>query len=66
MMKKAVRHLPIFVACLLWATSCSQDSANPAPTPGSGTPTNTSWTIPQDQVFDGGPGKDGIPSVDNP
>lgn len=24
------------------------------------------WTIPSDEVFDGGPGKDGIPSVDNP
>lgn len=24
------------------------------------------WLVPQDQVFDGGPGKDGIPSIDNP
>ena len=24
------------------------------------------WIIPTDEVFDGGPGKDGIPSVDNP
>jgi len=24
------------------------------------------WLIPTDQVFDGGPGRDGIPSVDNP
>ena len=24
------------------------------------------WTIPVDEVFDGGPGKDGIPSIDNP
>ena len=24
------------------------------------------WLIPNDEVFDGGPGKDGIPSVDNP
>jgi len=24
------------------------------------------WLIPADQVFDGGPGRDGIPSVDNP
>ncbi len=24
------------------------------------------WIIPSDQVFDGGPGKDGIPSIDNP
>lgn len=24
------------------------------------------WTIPNDEVYDGGPGKDGIPSLDNP
>lgn len=24
------------------------------------------WLIPQDEVFDGGPGKDGIPAIDNP
>ncbi|MCH7723687.1 MAG: DUF3179 domain-containing protein [Bacteroidetes bacterium] len=24
------------------------------------------WLIPKDEVFDGGPGRDGIPSVDNP
>ncbi len=24
------------------------------------------WLIPVDQIFDGGPGKDGIPSIDNP
>ncbi|MTE26874.1 DUF3179 domain-containing protein [Winogradskyella ouciana] len=29
------------------------------------TPSNT-WLIPSDQVRDGGPGKDGIPSIDNP
>lgn len=29
--------------------------------------TNTSlWTIPENEVRDGGPGKDGIPSIDNP
>jgi len=24
------------------------------------------WLIKKDEIFDGGPGKDGIPSVDNP
>ena len=28
--------------------------------------TSTEWLIPSDEVLDGGPGKDGIPSVDNP
>ncbi len=31
--------------------------------PPAGTP---SWLIPSNEVFDGGPGKDGIPSVDDP
>ena len=26
----------------------------------------TEWSIPSDLVFDGGPGQDGIPSIDNP
>jgi len=28
--------------------------------------TNSNWLIPVDEVKDGGPGKDGIPSIDNP
>lgn len=28
--------------------------------------TNSEWTIPTTAVFDGGPGKDGIPSIDSP
>jgi len=28
--------------------------------------TSTTWLIPANEVLDGGPGKDGIPSVDNP
>ena len=35
--------------------------------PGNGTiPGNTTWSIPSSQVFDGGPGKDGIPALVNP
>lgn len=29
-------------------------------------PAIDTWLVPQDEVFDGGPGKDGIPSVDAP
>jgi len=38
-------------------------------TPTGNSPTNPNlnqWDIPRDQVFDGGPGKDGIPALDNP
>jgi len=45
----------------LMTAGCSDaDDVNPA---GGGT---AGWLIPSDQVFDGGPGKDGIPSIDNP
>lgn len=27
---------------------------------------NAGWLVPKDEVVDGGPGKDGIPSIDNP
>ncbi len=50
--------LLLFVG-LLGLTSCSDDSDDSQ----SG---NSEWLIPSGEVFDGGPGKDGIPSVDNP
>ena len=66
-MKRSIKYIPLLLACLLWATSCNDNAANPTPQPGNGTPaTNNSWLIPQEQIFDGGPGKDGIPSIDNP
>ena len=37
-------------------TSCTDGS----------TSTTTGWLLPVDEVKDGGPGKDGIPSIDNP
>ncbi|RMF29140.1 MAG: DUF3179 domain-containing protein [Bacteroidetes bacterium] len=51
----------------VWATACSNDDnptpGNPPPPPGNPNPT---WLIPTNQVRDGGVGKDGIPSIDNP
>ena len=45
---------------------CTNDS--PTPDLSSGTPpsSNADWLIPANEVRDGGPGKDGIPSVDQP
>ncbi|TAK40289.1 MAG: DUF3179 domain-containing protein [Saprospiraceae bacterium] len=52
---------------LLAACNGNSDQVTPGPGPGPGPgPNDTSWLIPKDQVFDGGPGKDGIPSIDNP
>lgn len=58
-----------YFACLLFATflSCSDEEQ-----PTTSNPTGeefvdpNQWNVPQDEVFDGGPGKDGIPSIDDP
>ena len=39
---------------------------NPGPGGGSPPPTTQDWLIPKNQVFDGGPGRDGIPALENP
>lgn len=49
----------IFLITVLVFSSCSGDSE--------GTPSNTNdWLVDQDLVFDGGVGRDGIPSIDAP
>ena len=64
----------IYLFAILLIISCSEssndinDSAQP-PSNNNGTNSNTDtsiWSIPIDEVRDGGPGKDGIPSIDNP
>lgn len=51
--------MSVWVLGLLAA--CSQDDPGPARSS-----TEGEWAIPRTQVFDGGPGKDGIPSIDRP
>lgn len=52
--------------------SCSQDDPGSIPKPGGREDQNScqvgenGWTIPVNQIADGGVGKDGIPSIDNP
>ena len=57
----------IFLAILLaiFISSCGDDAVVVPPDVGSGVDLNK-WLVPQDEVLDGGPGKDGIPSVDDP
>ena len=53
----------LFVSLLVLSTGCS-NSDNQITSTGNLNPDE--WMIPENEVFDGGPGKDGIPSVDNP
>jgi hypothetical protein len=61
-----VPQLPqlIFVSLFLTVACGSED---PAPVNQTGGPSlGSSWSIPTDQIFDGGPGKDGIPALVDP
>lgn len=58
-MKKYILKLLV----LLLSVSCS---SNPNEDENQQSLNNTSWSIPINDVKDGGPGKDGIPSIDNP
>ena len=63
-MLKYIKFIIVPVTLLI---SCSDNSNPPVNnTPGSGSNSPNGWLIPQDQVFDGGPGKDGIPALLNP
>ncbi len=51
------------------AMSCSNEGGGTIGGGNNGTPDNNNdplWAIPQTEVFDGGPGKDGIPALSNP
>lgn len=55
-MNKLLFFLVIFTLCI---SACSDGQEDD-------TPINSDWLIPASQIFDGGPGLDGIPSVDEP
>ena len=56
----------IGLVCLMIFSSCSSNDFEPTTTSTSGNNFSNDWIIPQNEVFDGGVGKDGIPSIDNP
>jgi len=72
----SLHHLIRVLPLLLLFAACSPDDDSGPLTGGNdvnnnsgnpGNPGNTQdWLIPVGQVFDGGPGKDGIPSIDDP
>lgn len=51
---------------LLTIYSCADDSEPVIESPTAEVSDPNKWNVPRDEVFDGGPGKDGIPSIDNP
>jgi len=59
---KILMLLP-FMLMLMLCFNCSSDDDTLA---SNSTGDPSKWLIPSDEVFDGGPGKDGIPSVDSP
>ncbi len=46
--------------------SCSDESGPSTQNPLNNNNTDSDWLIPENLIFDGGPGKDGIPSIDEP
>jgi hypothetical protein len=57
--------IPIMLAITVSISSCETDNSSP----GSNNPSNNAggdWLIPQNEVRDGGPGKDGIPALQTP
>jgi hypothetical protein len=62
-------RLHLLAGCLLMAAcGVSDDNISlPNTPPGGNNPgSSNEWSIPREQVLDGGPGKDGIPSIDQP
>lgn len=46
--------------------SCDNDLISDSGGSNNPNDTSTTWLIPREDIFDGGPGKDGIPSIDKP
>lgn len=58
-------HLLKYVILMLTIIGC-QDTLDPGTSLNPNPSQTSEWLIPKHLVFDGGPGKDGIPSIDNP
>ncbi|HKJ33205.1 MAG TPA: DUF3179 domain-containing protein [Balneolales bacterium] len=65
-MKRPMVYL-IFIPVLFLLSGC-KSSTSPISTGGDGgnNTNNNGWLVKSSEVIDGGPGKDGIPSIDNP
>lgn len=64
-----MRSFPIWFFVILSLSSCNQNEDIFINTSGSTTSSNQGaaiWSIPKNKIFDGGPGKDGIPALEDP
>ena len=62
-----MKDLKIFLVLALINMSCNNDGNDTSPTFGGNQPeSGSTWLIPLELVFDGGPGKDGIPALTDP
>lgn len=59
-----MKNILLLIVLLSFFTSCNPDNSEREQEQELGN--NEEWLIPEDEVFDGGPGKDGIPSIDEP
>ena len=56
----------LLIYTIIHMTACSEEPGLPEGNSGSGKPQGTGWLIPENEVLDGGPGKDGIPALSDP
>jgi len=54
------------MSCLLFLYSCDTNSVTVKNDGNSGFNTGSEWLVPEHEVINGGPGKDGIPSIERP
>ncbi len=63
-------NLGLFISIILLICGCDQGQGPVGPgnrnSGNIGSGSLGAWTVPVDQVFDGGPGKDGIPALEDP
>jgi len=54
----------VWASMILWA--CDEEPTGGDNNSSTGSSGQNSWSIPKNEIFDGGPGKDGIPALTNP
>ena len=64
--KTYVPLILLFAVSMVYCVGCSNVNGNQGSDGDSGVKLEENWLVPEHEVIDGGPGQDGIPSIDNP